>query len=310
MRKWITYLVLIICLMHTSVNSQVIVEYGTAGTFPLNNFKYEGYKSGLGHSLTVLSKPMPSYTNWGFQLGGNINYFWANRTKLEFNYGAPYNNRSEYKVRNRHAALSFKARLISKPNPVRFYFDLDLGGRAFISKARVNIDEYDQKVKKDTLLHTSGALFAGLSSGIQFRMNRFWYLNIYSRLDYGLKTDWLDLNSVKTIPEEKYYYQPDYANYQYKTTTTPVLWVGFSTTFYFGGDGSAKPERKSRTTNTYTPNNTTPAPPKRGTEIPPLPMPEINLPLPAPKPKKPTPKPKQPSTPPNLPMPKPTLPPR
>ena len=79
MRKILTFL--LILFINCSYGQYWALEYGTAGTYPLGALKNNGYKSGLGHSLTILSAPFPKYYNWQLQMGGNINYFWANNNQ-------------------------------------------------------------------------------------------------------------------------------------------------------------------------------------------------------------------------------------
>ena len=111
----------------TNVKAQWSLGFGYAHTIPLFNMCEKGYRDGGGYSLSILSKPFPNYYNWQIQMGGNLNHFWAGKEKQEIELAEPANASASYKIRNRHTAISFKTRLISKPNPVRFHADLDLG---------------------------------------------------------------------------------------------------------------------------------------------------------------------------------------
>jgi hypothetical protein len=289
-------IIIFLILFSIYANAQITMEFGMAGTKPLCVFGQNNYRNGLGYSFTMLSKPIPDYYAWQVQFGFNFNHFNAGRELFSINTIEPWGRSATYKVKNYNNALSFKIRVVSRPAPVRLFADLDLGYRHFVSKERTVLSEnyggYDKVTKSN--LTSSGHVFAGLSLGLLFRLSTNFYLNLYSRLDYGAPINWLELNSVQKSTFINY---PDYSNYRYHRTTSTLLWVGFTFSFYINESvgtiktpRSSTPRPTSPSTSPSTPKPTTPktTPPKTS---PPSPTPK---PAPTPRPSNPRPTPTPP----------------
>lgn len=255
-------IILLLFFVQIGISSfgQWTMGIGMAGASPLLDFKEKGYNNGLGYSLCILSKPFPNYYNWQLQMGGNLNHFWTGNKKQEITLAEPTDAAATYKIRNNNTAISFKTRLISRPNPIRFHADLDLGYRSFSSRESIVLNEVDTNYSSrfDTTLISTGNVFVGLTVGVMFQISKSFYLDLYSRVDYGFSTKWYDLNSFSIISDI-----PQYDNYTYNKTHTPILWVGFTASFNIKRDERTKAKSISSGSNSGYQKPNTPAKPKQ-----------------------------------------------
>lgn len=253
-------------LLFTFISSyaQWSIGFGMAGECPVLDFN-SGYREGLGYSLTVLSKPFPEYNSWKFQVGGNLNHFWTGSEKENIALLEPQDATAKYKIRNTATAISLKGRAISYPRAVRYHIDLDLGYRGFSTQESFTLNETDTlyENRTDSMLSSSGNVFLGLTTGIMFRISPSFYIDVYSRFDYGLRAKWYNLESFEVKNDI-----PQYHNYEYKSTHTPILWVGVTASFNIGKkEKSEIPTYRPSSGNTNnTGTSTRPTRPPRNTE--------------------------------------------
>ena len=137
---------------------------------------------------------------------------------------------AKYQVKNRNSAISFKTRFITYPKTIRFHTDIDLGYRGVKSKEAIILNKIDTnyQTRQDSILISDGAFFTGITTGIIFRISESFSVDIYSRIDYGFQANWLNINSVSLKNDI-----PQYNEYLYHKTQTPILWVGIHATFNF-----------------------------------------------------------------------------
>jgi hypothetical protein len=220
--------------------SQYSIGFGYAATHPLADFYNGEYKDGNGYDLHFLSKPFPNFSNIQIQVGADINYFDAGIRKTTISLKNPADALADYKVSNSHSALSFKTRFITRPNRVRFHADIDLGSRKFRTLETVKLQKEDPNYVSthDSSLMSQNAFFTGLTTGIMYRITDWFYIDLYSRIDYGLSAQWFRIDSYSVIDDS-----PIYKLYDYKTTHTPLLWIGLTATFNIGRNTEDEPEQ-------------------------------------------------------------------
>lgn len=210
-------------------NSQLSLGFGYAGTHPLGNLLTNKYKDGNGIDLYLLSKTFPQYSKIQAQIGVDFNVFSTGERKLaDVPTTTGYN--ADYYLNNYHHALSFKTRLITQENTFRYHVDLDFGYRTFYTTQSLafnqNITNHPPNYAK--FIKEDNAYFTGITAGVIYEIAEWFALDLYSRVDIGKSATWLDLNSFSPIGNS-----PNTSTLVYKSTETPILWVGFSTIFKF-----------------------------------------------------------------------------
>lgn len=221
------------------VNSQYSIGVGYAGTHPLADFQTNNYKDGNGIDFYFLSKAYPEYSRVQVQIGGDFNVFNTGARNISnMQTSSGYN--AKYALNNYHHALSFKTRFLTQENTLRYHADIDLGYRSFYTTEGLTFDQTatNQPENTSNFLKHSNAFFTGITAGLLYRVNDWLSLDIYSRIDFGASATWLDLNSFSIKNN-----LPDYANFQYKSTNTSLLWAGISAIIHFNGQKFNQIER-------------------------------------------------------------------
>lgn len=227
MKRLVILLFVITTTLH--INAQYSFGIGYAGTFPLSTFQQENYKNGNGLDLYFLSKKFPEYSRIQAQVGVDLNVFNAGERSTS-NVPTTSGNYATYYLSNHHSALSFKLRFVTLENIVRYHVDLDLGNRSFYSTEMLSFENSsgNQPPNSSNYVHRDKAYFMGITTGVLYQITDWLSLDAYTRVDFGKSANWLNLNAYKAINNI-----PDYSSFQYKTTTTPLLWAGISAIIHF-----------------------------------------------------------------------------
>ena len=210
-------------------NCQYSLGVGYAGTHPLGDFESNKYKNGGGIDIYILSKAFPQYSRIQVQIGADFNIFSAGQRKFP-NILTSNGNTADYYLNNYHKAFSFKARFLTQENRLRYHVDIDLGHRTFYSTKAFTFNQTttNQQPNSSSFILQKKAFFPGITAGVLFRLNDKFSLDAYSRIDFGQKATWLDLDAFN---DQNIYSKQN--NFQYKTTNTPLLWVGINAVIRF-----------------------------------------------------------------------------
>lgn len=244
------------CIVYT----QSMLEFGYANTQALKTFHSMGYNNGGGYSISYLAKPINEYRPIQVQFGLNVNHFYTGAKKETIILQEPKGAEAYYQVKNRNSAISFKTRFITYPKTIRFHTDIDLGYRGFKSKEAIILKKIDTnyQTRQDSILVKNGAFFTGITCGLLFKITESFSIDIYSRIDYGLQANWLNINTVNLKNDI-----PQYNEFLYNKTETPILWIGINATFNFSSNTNSNKSTTSesnRTTPVQTKSENTPKP--------------------------------------------------
>lgn len=223
------YLLFFVLIVSFKANCQLTLGIGYAGTHPLADLESNKYKNGGGVDIYILSKAFPQYSRIQVQLGADFNVFGAGQRKFP-NIQTSNGYTADYYVNNYHNAFSFKARFLTQENTLRYHIDIDLGNRSFYSTQAFAFSQTttNQPPNSSNFIIQKKAFFPGITAGVLFRLNDKFSLDAYSRIDFGQKAVWLDLNAIKDQD-----IQNNPINFQYKATNTPLLWLGISAVIQF-----------------------------------------------------------------------------
>jgi hypothetical protein len=222
MRRILIISLFIAVVLHA--NSQFSLGIGYTGTHPLADLESNKYKNGGGIDIYFLSKSFPKYSRIQVQIGADFNVFSAGERKLS-NVETSFGITGDYYLNNYHNAFSFKARFLTQENTFRYHLDIDLGNRSFYSTEGLKFKETttNQPTKTSNFILQKKAFFPGITAGVLYRVNDRLSLDAYTRIDFGQKATWLDLDAFN---EQNVHTSKN--TFQYKTTNTPLLWLGIS----------------------------------------------------------------------------------
>ncbi len=206
--------------------SQFTIGGGYAGTLPLASFNREGYEFGNGIDFHILTTAFPRETKYRFQFGIDFNNFNSRAKSGVYSFisnGNVYT--ANHKYTNSHVAFGLKFRLLKDEERFRHHFDIDFGSRSFSTLREVsNVIPADQVFYTPvSTLKLSNSSYLGITLGSMYKLTRWLFLDLYTRVDFGKSAEWYDLNSLKNIDNITYC--------DTKTTETPLLWFGATLSF-------------------------------------------------------------------------------
>lgn len=206
--------------------SQFTIGGGYAGTLPLSSFNKEGYMFGNGGDFHILTTAFPRETNYRFQLGFDFNSFNSGEKSNNFSFikdGNVYT--ANHKFTNGHVGIGLKIRFLKVEERFRHHLDIDFGSRTFSTLRDINNISPQNTLVYPSIntIKMSNNSYVGFTIGSMYKLTRWLYLDLYSRIDFGKSAVWYDLNSLKNINNIVYC--------DAKTTETPLLWFGATLSF-------------------------------------------------------------------------------
>lgn len=206
--------------------SQVTVGFGYAGTLPLGAFNREGYQFGNGFDFHILSGAFPRDSKIKGQIGLDFNQFTCKKISGNYSFirdGNVFNAHHDFT--NSNEGVGLKLRLLRDEEKYRNYLDFDLGSRTFTSTMQLsNVFPTSTFIYiYPSAIEVSYNTYMGVTIGSMYKLTRWLYLDVYSRVDFGQKITWYDFNSVRNIN--------DRVLCDLKQTNSPLLWFGANLSF-------------------------------------------------------------------------------
>lgn len=224
MKKTILFLSFITFCLYSS--SQVTVGFGYAGTLPLGAFNREGYQFGNGFDFHILSGAFPRNSKFKGQIGLDFNHFICNKISGNYNFirdGDVY--KADHTFTNSNDGVGLKLRFLRDEEKYRNYLDFDFGSRTFTSTMQLsNVSPINPNIYTyPGAIEVSYNSYLGISIGSMYKLTRWLYLDVYSRIDFGKKITWYDFNSIRNVN--------DRVLCDLKQTNSPLLWFGANLSF-------------------------------------------------------------------------------
>lgn len=187
--KKIIYLITAVCAVSTASMGQAYTGFYLIGSTPLNEFRDNRYRDGIGFSWEFMSNDLLRNSAKGvdFRLGGGLDFLSCNSVKNSVLLNTPNADPGSLRVKNTHVGLVGIARFTFAPEQ-QFspYIDLFAGGRSFSSyqliKSDKEIPEFEKESRKSIV--EKGAFHYGVSGGVLYNVND--WLSVDARLSYSV----------------------------------------------------------------------------------------------------------------------------